>query len=385
MATKTRRRWPWLLLAVALFGVAAWLMSRYDPAHEEPSWRRVDMPRHMRQADRERAQARRSNPPPAPSPPAEGESAAVPRAQDPVLAALPSEVKKGVVVVEANAIRHSPVGELLVECLASRDGGRGLAQMREELGFDPLEAVDRIAIADDALVVSGHFGDGRWKGFLGSEGRPFGKHGTIYDAPRRAEDDADGPPTKIAVWRDELVVVADTDAQAEVVLDRIEGRGLHGAPALDESMTYGEIYGVLSADAFAEAFESTQPELAQRLREVAERIELHVDTRRDVGVVADIRGASASDTKDLGKTVGAALALGRLKAQADGYAELAELMDLARVVPGDGDFRMELGLPLEFLQKHLEECVARNEARRAASEGARAPGPAPEPAPEPAR
>ena len=367
MATRNRRRWPWLLVAVALFGVAAWLMSRDDPEREEPAWRRVEMPRHMRQEDRQRMVARRVKPPPAP-PVAEGDPAPAPRAQDPVLAALPSEVKKGVVVVEANAIRHSPVGELLLDCLASRDGGRGLAKMREDLGFDPLEAVDRIAIADDALVVSGHFGDGKWKDLLGTEGRVFGKLGTIFDAPRSGGANEDGPPTKLAVWRDEIVVVADSDAQAELVLDRLEGRGLHGAPVLDESMTYGEIYGVLTGETLAGMFESTQPQLAQRMREVAERIELHVDTRRDVGVVADVRGASATDVKDLGKTVGAALSLGRLKAQADGNTELAELMDLARVVPGDGDFRMEMGLPLEFLEKHLKECVARNEARRAAAD-----------------
>lgn len=368
VVTRTRRRrWPWMLAAVVLFGLAAWLMSRDDPERPPSALERVELPRHMRREDHQRANARRVLVP-APEQGA-GEEAPVredsARPVDPVLAALPSEVKTGVVVVEANAIRHSPVGELMVECLLSRDDGAGMQRLRDELGVDPLEAVDRIAMSDEGLVISGHFEEAKWKELFSNEGRAFGREGTIY-APRAGED-----PMRVAVWRNQVVVFADDDAKAELALDRIEGRGLHGAPVIDEGMTYGEIYGVLSAQQLAELLPPDQKLIADKLRDAAEHIELHVDTTRDVGVVADVRGPSGRDTRDLGKTLGAALAVGRLKAQADGDRDLAELLDLARVVPGGEDFRLELGLPLEFLQKHLQACVDRNRERRSAMQRAR--------------
>jgi hypothetical protein len=361
MLRRRRRSWVWLLAAGVLFGCAAWLMSRKDPERPEPAWQRVDLPRHMKHEDRARAQSRRLLPELAAVPATDGAPEQPARPRDPVLAALPSEMKRGVVVVEANAIRHSPVGELMLECLLSRDDGAAMANLKESLGFDPLEAVDRIALADDTLVISGHFGDAKWKELFPGGGRAFGQHGTIYSPTSGKQDD----PMRLGVWRNQVVVLADNDAQAELILDRIEGRGLHGPPVIDESMTYGEIYGVISATQFADMLPADQKAVADRLRGAADRIELHVDTRRDVGVVADIRGPSPADARDLGRTLGAALAVGRLKAQAEGNTELAELMELARVMPGESDFRLELGLPLEFLQKHLQSCVDRNKARRA--------------------
>ena len=366
--TRTRRRWPWMVAALALFGAGAWLMSRDDPERPAPSWERVEMPRHMRSEDRQRANARRLLPEP-PPPPAVGEDPPfVPaRPRDPVLAALPTEVKGGVVVVEANAIRHSPVGELMVECLLSRDDGASLKQLRDQMGIDPLEAVDRVAMSEEGLVVSGHFGPAKWKEIFPEGGRAFGSEGTIY-APAVGSKEGG---MRVAVWRDQVVIFADSDEQAELALDRIEGRGLHAPPVIDEHMTYGEIYGVLSAAQLADMLPPDQKAIADKLRDAAERIELHVDTTRDVGVVADVRGPSGRDTKDLGKTLGAALAVGRLKAQAEGDADLAELLELARVVPGGDDFRLELGLPLEFLQKHLKDCVDRNRERRRSVEAQR--------------
>lgn len=352
------RRWPWLVAAAALIAVAVFLMSREDPRAPAPAWQRVELPRQMDREDHARAKLRRTMP--VPSPPVDPKAPPEPpRPRDPLLAALPSSFKKGVVVVEVNAIRHSPVGELLIDCLTSRDDGRGLQRMRDLTGVDPLEDLDRVALADDALLLSGHFEDAKWDAVFPSEQRVWGRDGTIYSGAQPDGGVTDG----IGTWGGKMLILGQSDAEVEAVMDRLEGRGIQGPPVLDESQTYGDIYGVLTTDALAELLTEGQPGLAEKLKTMADRVELHVDAARDVGLVAKVTGPNGEDTRDLGKTMGAALALGRLKAQADGETELAELMELARVVPGSGDFRLELGLPLELLEKHLTQCVADNQAR----------------------
>jgi hypothetical protein len=357
-----RGRWPWLVAAMAFLGFAAWLMSLRDVQRPEPAWRRVEMPRQMVTEERLRAESRRTLvvPPPATSNSAEPPSPQRPR--DPMLVALPSVLRRGAVVVEANAIRHSPVGQLLVDCFVSRDRGQGLEELRKVTGVDPLQDVDRVALADETLIVSGHFGKARWEQIFPNGGVPFGRDGTVY-RPGPSEDVGMGG-FQIGVWRDQLVVFAPTEDAVRATLDRLEGRGTQGPPAIDESQTYGEIYGVATPEAIAELVPSDYAALADKLRQAAARVELHVDTSRDVGIVADVTGVAGRDTEDLGKSIGAALALGRLQAQADGKDELLELMDLARVVPDDGRFRLEMGLPLGVLEKHLRRCVEMNQRRR---------------------
>jgi hypothetical protein len=79
-------------------------------------------------------------------------------------------------------------------------------------------------------------------------------------------------------------------------------------------------------------------------------------------MVADATGPTAADVNDLGKTLGAALSLGRLKAQSDGDEKLAELMELARVSPRDGRFSMELALPMPLIQRQMGPCKKHGDA-----------------------
>lgn len=366
-----KRRWPWLVVALVLIAVGAWLMAREDPERVKPAWATVPMPRQMTPSEQSRADLRRTWAPPtpaaAPTPDTPEPAPAHPR--DPVLAALPSKIEHAAVVVEANAIRHSPVGELLVECMTSSDGGQGLQRFREEFGVNPLEDLDRVAFADDTLILSGQFQNAKLGKLVDGPGIPHGRDGTVFHLSS-PDGGADREMPVIGTWAGQMFVMGSTDEEVEAVLDRLDGKGLGGAPVLDESLAYGDMYGVLSPKALAELLPQDQRAIADRLAQAAQRIELHADASRDVGIVADVRGMEEGDTTDLGKSMGAALAVARLKAQADGKDKLAELLDYARVVPGDGQFRMEMGLPLEVLEKQLKDCVARNQARRQEAEAA---------------
>jgi hypothetical protein len=159
----------------------------------------------------------------------------------------------------------------------------------------------------------------------------------------------------LAVWRDELLLLGDDRAEIEAAIDRLEGRAPPAPPAIDESSTYGEIYGVLAAQQLAELIPAEQGALRQRVLEAAERVELHVDASGDVAIVAAVQGPQADSVRDLGKSLGAALSLARLKAQADGEDVLAEMLEFARVQPQGDRFALELALPLELLERHLGE------------------------------
>ncbi len=360
------RRKLWLLIAVVLFGLAAFLMWRGEKYVEAPKLEeRVQFPRALRSQEFKRMQTRQT----LPEAPANPKEPPPPAVRDPVLAALPRG-GKSVVVVEANAIRNSGIGELLLDCFRAQRGEEGLSQLKEQTGVDLLQDLDRVAVSEGALVMSGQFGQAKWdqlKRFATPSA--YGQASTLYEGKAgTARVLPDGgvltrePPT-IGVWKDQLVVTGKLE-EVKRALDQVEGRGGDGPPPLQDSQTYGEIYGVLSASELAGLLPTEQAHFANQLQEAAKSIELHVDASDGVGIVADVRGPNADSVEDLGKSLGAALSVARLKLQAEGEDSAAEFLDLARVRPGkDGRFSLELALPMAMLQKQLAWCRDRPGAR----------------------
>ncbi|MBM4378980.1 MAG: hypothetical protein FJ086_06695 [Deltaproteobacteria bacterium] len=360
----TRRRWLWPVLAGACFALAAWLMLRGEA--EQPSERRVDqvkLPRHATRDDFERQEQRRTwspPPPPAGTPPPRPDEQPV--ARDPLLLALPIGRNSSALVVEANALANSPAGELLVQCFQQRTRGRGLERVKEQMGIDPLKDVDRVALWDDGAMVTGSFQGFPWDMIAERhEVTRYGEGGTLYRPKPEAFPRADGGPggadLVVGRWRDQLLFFVDSEEAAKEVMDRLEGRLQGGPGSLTEDMAYGEFYGTLDAKDLGELFPDDDPGLKEAFLKGAERVVLHVDAARDVGLVAEVQGPGGEGLGDVAKSLGGALALARVKAAADGDADLAELLELARVNRRpDGRFGVELALPLEFLQKRLSQC-----------------------------
>ena len=164
----------------------------------------------------------------------------------------------------------------------------------------------------------------------------------------------------------------------EAAIDRLEGRA-PAAPAIDETATYGEIYGVLAGAEIA-ALLPEEDGLRRLFREAAGAIELHVDASGDVAIAADVAGPDAAKVRDLGRSLGAAIALARLQAKARGEAELAEVLGWARVEPRGDRFGLELALPRDFLERTLGPACRRRRAPAPEAIGA-PPGPATDAAP----
>ncbi|HVE81341.1 MAG TPA: hypothetical protein VND93_00770 [Myxococcales bacterium] len=365
-----RRRLVFLWVAILLLaGAVALMLYGEEPAPQQPEVS-VSFPRRLNPEERKRMESRRVLP--EPPPPKEDRAAGPQRPRDPVLAALSGSGHGSVVVVEANAIRNSPVGKLLLECLLAETREDPIEKVRREAGVDLLQDLDRVALTDDGMIVSGHFANARWDDLFRQRATSsrYGDSATVYRALPREVSLPDGgrlsreSQESLAAWNDQMLLLGDSDEAVKAMIDRIEGRQPVEQPILNESQTYGEIYGVLSADDLAKLFPGDQTDLAERFRAAASRIEVHVDTSRDVGIVADVQGSDAAQVEDLGKSLGAALAVARLGAQQDDQQkDLADLLGLAKVRPDGDKFKVEMAIPLELLEKQLSRCGERRRAR----------------------
>jgi hypothetical protein len=346
------KRRAWLLAALVLLAVAAFLMRRGESKEKPAPVVHVEFPHYARPEEHKRNQERRTlAPPPVKDDTKEGYR----QKRDPVMTALPTTKGKSAMVFEAAALKDSPIGRLWVDCMLSDRDALELDRFKKDYGVDMLNDVDRVAVSSQkVMVLSGDFGAAHWDK-LDRPKRSYGSKGTIY----ASEDGQTGK--SIATWGDGIQLLGDT-TEIEAAIDRLEDRTPAEPPLIPEWSAYGDAYGVLSAEDFAKMLPDSQRDIAERLRGALERIELHVDASDDVAMVADATGPTATDVDDLGKTLGAALSLGRLKAQSDGDEKLAELMELARVSPRDGRFSMELALPMPLIQRQMGPCKKHHDA-----------------------
>lgn len=369
------KRRSWLIFAILLIAAATALMIyAEEPQPEAEPTAEVTFPRQFDDKHSKRMRARRTLPAPAPVPTEETTEQTETAPRDPVLAAIASGAKSAV-VIEANALRHSPIGELLLECMLARNRKNPIEELRNRAGIDPLQDLDRVAMTEHGVVFSGNFQNARVQQLFGDQAQSssYGDQATFYQRPPRANGGAN--PGVFVSWGGQMLMFAEDEAQARAAVDRLEGRA-ESTPILTEEQSYGEIYGVFSADDLARILPPEQAELAQRFREAADRVELHVDASHDVGIVANVQGADPASVDDLGRSVGGLLSAARLRAMAEGEDELVEFLDLARVRPRDGRFGLEVGLPLELLKQRLAFCKEENERRRDAEENGTAATPA---------
>lgn len=354
------RRHRFLALAIVLFVAAAILLSFGEREPQAAERREIAFPEAPREAELERMEARATLALPAPRPPvaatADGTGPEEPVRRDPFLAALPARPEDPVVVLEANALRHSRLGELFVGCLLARDPDT-FARIERETGIDPLKDVDRVAFVGDTLVVSGFFDRARWSELGaqgGGRGERYGADGQIYGQERGR--------SAFGVWRDQLVVIDEDPARIRRALDQLEGRAAVPETGLPEELAYGEVYGVVPGVAVERLLGRGDAALGARLAAAASRIELHVDAMQDVAAVVRVHGDDEAGLRDLGRSMGAALAVARLQAQATGDHALADLLEVARVVPADGHFSLELALPAARLEEWFAGCERRPRA-----------------------
>jgi hypothetical protein len=291
----------------------------------------------------------------------------VQRRHDVLLTAVSAPGTTLAVVFETSALTHSPLGQLLLDCLAALDEPEDgpsleLGKLRAQ-GFDPLQDLDRVAFVDHNVMASGDFSRVNWDTLLASTtAEPHGTQGQLRSAHTGAVG-AEGPV--LATWGTELVVMAPTRAAAMATLDRIEGRGPTEA-LLGEDQAYGDVYGVLTGAALTSAFGPPNTLLSAQVQSAARRVEFHLDATHDVDLVATVTGDDSGHLQDLGRALGSALALQRSQAVTAGDLVTAALLKSAQVTTRGSTVELEVGVPFEVVRELLASC-----GREAAAEKGR--------------
>jgi hypothetical protein len=365
---KKRRISLWLLSGAGLLLFGAWLMRGDAPVAPSPV-RSVNFPKRMSPAEDARATNRKT------WFISIDAGTAVPQIQrptDPLLALMPSHVKRAAMVLEFNAVMNSELGQPLLACLFG--GDEGALGLMADAGLDVRKNIDRVGFVDNQLMVTGDFRNAKWP-------TPPGVTETVSrygdNAQMHRYQTATGTRT-VTVWNHQMVLAQGDEAEQRAAVDRLENRGppQSGTPALDESMAYGEAYGLVKAEALAQLFARNDEALADTIRDSAKEAQLHLNLSHDVGLVADIQSSDPSKTEALRKTLGSALSLARVQAQSRGQSEAAQVLDMAMVSrdQGGGGFRLQAGIPFEMMNNTLQECVQRRKDRTEARRSDAGPG-----------
>lgn len=283
-------------------------------------------------------------------PPAATEGRTPPRhreaSADPIQRAM-SLPDGGSIFVEVNAIRHSELVERLLACRKD-DASQGMRQMKEQLGIDPLEDVDRMALHKDLFAVSGYFDDLKLPPGAG-EPEAYGDGAQLYRMP--SPDDPEGV-TYLAKVGGGLLVLGENEDAVKAAIDRAEGRASASAPPPLELSKGSEVYGQFGPQLLGELLGGPlagDPLLA-RVSEIVTDGTVRMLVDDAVSMSLDFETSDGAAGQDLAKAIGGAIAGLRTQAAREGRDDLAALLDRARVLPQeDGKFGIDLAVPGELV------------------------------------
>lgn len=272
----------------------------------------------------------------------------------------------GTVFVEVNAIRHSDLVKKVLRC-REEEAMRNLDLMRDELGVDLLEDVDRVAVHEDLIAVSGFFDELKLPDEVVEQG-DYGDAGKLFTLPHPDDEDKQ---MHLARLGNGLLVLGDTEADVTAAIDRAEGRGEKVDPLPPEIVRGSEVYGRFAGDMLKQLLgdaPGANP-MVKRASEIVTdgTVRLLVDDH--VALSLDLETTSEEEGKDLSVALGGALALMRQQAEAQGNTEAAALLKQARVLPGkDGSFGVDLAVPGDVILDLLD-CGDPDDPGEAAGDG----------------
>lgn len=329
-----------LVLGVALLGVAAVLARCGDDrlGVTTPTVKPVEFPRERAlREERQQRRAAATTPAPTPAPPAGATSS-----RDRLTRALSSPSGGGAVVFEVNALRHSPLVDALLKCRAQQQGDEmaGLDLLKNELGIDVTEDVDRVALDAEVLAVSGFFDKLALPAELG-DGEGYGDGGRIYTMT-----DDKGAPAFLARVGTDLVMTSTSADELKAAIDRAEGRR-EAASTFPDGVVGGEVYGMVGP-ALLQSLVGMGGGGGQLggLADMLTTATVRMAVDDAAALSLDIGTKRPEDGTELAKALGGAVAMARSRAASDGQHELAAMLEQARVVPGaDGSIAFDLAIP----------------------------------------
>lgn len=252
-----------------------------------------------------------------------------------------------VLFVEVSAIAHSPAGQALLPCLGFGEDGP-LRRRLAEVGLDLERDVDRLALTDGAVVLSGHFGDlaARLREAPGTE--RCGARG-LCDPPL-----PNGP--RVVLWGDELLIHTAGSDSLEALLGRLEGSpGESASPAAADQL--GDLHLRMGADALAGLTGQLKElgDLVPEIRSATHRVDFDEETAWVVRLTPREPGRADAIVQRLRRTV--ADARGARSAQLAvidrDFDEVLASVEVERV---GAEVEVRLRLPASHLTKRFAGC-----------------------------
>ena len=329
------------------------------PAPEFASETIVEFPRQ----DEETIRTRRANRPyskrPAPVALSAGsdESDTGPVEPDPILRGLRAIPKSsGMMVLEANAIKHSWIFDALEGCIDFQD--TDLPEGFPE-DFDLTESIDRVATGDGVALVSGFFEGIDWEAAAGEPTEI--RDGTkIYEA-------SEG--NFFAIWDNQMMITADSqEALDEVLNGLMNPESVPATGGLDANDAYGDIYGKFNGAVMQQMVpEEYQDQLTPELLETLQSVDFHVDTSQGLAMSAQVHSDDEETLKALNFVM--KLALSQAKNSMVDMANeefpsealgLAQALQASKIGPAaDGTLNFDLALPRDVMESFLREACTR--------------------------
>jgi len=181
-------------------------------------------------------------------------------------------------VVEAEAIAETRVGELLIGCL---EKGRNAEQIENKFGFNPIESIRRVAIGSSGLVMDGDFSSANfekiYRGFNSSE---YGDNGTIFS--RKNEEEAGG------IWNNEIFFHSEKNSIPQKAIDVLEGREVYDDSLISEYEAYSEIYGRLNVSDVLKIIPDENSGIRDKFASIVKSVVFHTDVDSDSANVVSI-------------------------------------------------------------------------------------------------
>mgnify|MGYP006144861259 CR=1 FL=1 len=348
----------WLVLGGILLCIGAWLMSQDDETTlgESPQ---IEFPRYLTEKEVERLESRRMQPAQLPEKVLDlDDEEDVQEPRDPLLRAFGAGDNTSLIVFETNAIRHSALGESFLNCLG-QNAQQGLSKIRDELGINPLEDIDRMALGDETVMFSGHFENLQWGEIFDSEPENYGDSALFFTENNNTDDPDAVLTERIALWNNELLILGKNREDLEQTIDTLEGRLPMNSIPLRESETYGEAYGNMSTAMLGRLIPPEAGELRDQILEIVSGVKLNSNAMSDVAISAQLSSDGNIDgLTDLGRSMGGALSMALAAARLQGDDQLAQLLEFAKITDNQGELALELALPEDYLKQHLDRACS---------------------------
>ena len=285
---------------------------------------------------------------------------------DPVLRGLRAiPDSNGLMVLEANAIKHSWIFEALEGCIdfQKTDLPEGFPE-----DFDIMESVDRVATGDGVALVSGFFEGVDWEAAIGD---PIDESdgAKIFEASEGQY---------FAIWDDQMMITADSREQLDDVLRGLsDPSSIPTGGGLDANDAFGDIYGKLNGLVLKNLVpEEYQEQLTPELLESLEGVDFHVDTSQGLAMSAQVHSDNEETLKALNFVM--KLALSQAQSSAIDLADedvavdalgLAQALKASQIgTAEDGTLNFDLALPRQVMESFLVEACSQIQAEETLAE-----------------